>query len=293
MKKVHKSVLLSEIIKFLNPKRNENFVDATGGEGGHSLAILKKNLPEGKILIIERDRILYKKLEKIVDKRSDRAIIVNDNFKNLKKIIKKNDFKNISGILFDLGMCSWHLSESKRGFSFKKNETLDMRFDKRQKIRAVDIINKWPEKEIEHILKEYGEERNSKKITKNIIKERKKKLIITSDELAKIIEKASFKRGKIHPATRTFQALRIEVNDELENIKSVLPQAANALKKGGKLAVISFHSLEDRIVKIFFREEKNKKNIKILTKKPIMASKKEIFDNPKSRSAKLRVAEKI
>jgi len=302
----HIPVLTKEILDYLNPKSNENFIDATINGGGHTALILKRNKPKGKVLGVEADFELYQKLKlEIMEIRNpkseiqNRLILANDSFKNLKKIIKEKCpglEGNISGILFDLGMSSWQLEKSKRGFSFKKNEILDMRFDASQGLRAVDIINQWQEKEIQEVILEYGEERWARKIAKEIIRERKIKPIIETVRLANIIKRcvpANYERGRIHPATRTFQALRITVNQEIESLKEVLPQAIEVLKPKGRIAVISFHSLEDRIVKNFFRERSKENQIKIITKKLISPSFEEIRNNPRARSAKLRVAEKL
>jgi len=217
-------------------------------------------------------------------------ILVNDSYVNLAETVRKQRFKPVSGILFDLGFSSWHLEESGRGFSFEKNEPLDMRYNPENPLTAEKIVNNWSEREIEKILREYGEERFTKRIAREIIQERKIKPIKTTFQLVETIKKSTpiwYHHRRIHPATRTFQALRIAVNDELNNLKKALPQAVEILEKDGRLAVISFHSLEDRIVKNFFRE-----NLKILTKKPIRPSLEEIEINPRSRSAKLRVGQK-
>lgn len=287
---LHKSVLKDEVIGYLNPKPNENFIDANFGAGGHAKSILERTKPKGKLLGIELDKSL---LEKNKNEANERLILVNDNFKILKKIVRENDFKDVSGIIFDLGFSSWHIEKSERGFSFQKNEILDMRYDKSAGTTAMDILNKWREEEIEKVLKEYGQERFSRKIAKAIIERRKEKPIIKTFELVEVIKKVIPFQKRINPATRTFQALRIAVNEELENLKSVLPQALEILKPDGKIVVISFHSLEDKIVKNFFKEKKQKGEIEILTKKPIGPTNEEIKNNLRSRSAKLRAAIKI
>ena len=287
---MHKSVLKKQVLEYLDPRSNENFIDATFGLGGHSIDILKENKPEGKVLAIELDKELYKKA---VSKDIDRLVLINDSFKNLKKIVKENNFESVSGILLDLGFSSWHLEESGRGFSFKKNEPLDMRYSTDSELTAQEIVNQWSEKDIEKILKKYSQEKFGKRIAKNIIGQRKSKLIKTTFDLVEIIKKAVpswYQHKRIHFATKTFQALRITVNDELNNIRQALSDALEVLEKGGRLIVISFHSLEDRIVKNFF---KNQKSLNILTKKPIKPSKEEIINNPRSRSAKLRAAVKV
>jgi 16S rRNA (cytosine1402-N4)-methyltransferase len=304
---MHIPVLQKEVLEYLNPKPNENFIDATIGEGGHTAAILERNSPKGKVLGIELDPELYKRLK--VAEIKNRLILVNDSYVNLKEIVEKYKFKSISGILFDLGMSSWHLEESSRGFSFQKNEPLDMRYNPRNPLTAARIVNYYSSQEIEKILKEYGEERFAKKIAQKIIEIRKIKPIETTSQLAEIVKLATphwYHRKKIHPATRTFQAIRIAVNNELNNLEKVLPQAIEILNPGGRLVVISFHSLEDRIVKNFYRSRTGAQaklgravgglesiDLKILTKKPIKPSLGEIKINPASRSAKLRAAQKL
>lgn len=293
----HIPVLQKEVLEYLDPKPNENFIDCTIGEGGHTLAILEKNGPKGKVLGIEWDPELYKKLSRSdLDRLKARLILVNDNFANLEEIAKSQKFRSVSGILFDLGMSSWHLKESGRGFSFLKEEPLDMRYNPQNPLSAEKIVNYWSALEIEKILEIHGEERFSKQIAKYIISFREVKPIKTTSQLVEIIKKATpdwYHRRKIHPATKTFQALRIAVNDELNNLEKALPKALNILKPGGRIVVISFQSLEDRIIKNFLKEKAKENILKILTKKPIKPSLEEIKINPRSRSAKLRAAEKL
>jgi len=288
---MHISVLKKQVLEYLNPKPDENFIDATIGQAGHSLTILEQNKPKGKILGIELGKEVYKSL---LAKNIKRLVLVNDSYLNLKEIVEKKKFKNISGILFDLGFSSWHLENSGRGFSFKKNEPLDMRYTVLSKLTAKEIVNNWTEKEIEKILKKYSQEKFAKRISKRITEQRKLKPIKTTFDLIEIIKQSVpswYQHKRIHFATKTFQALRIAVNDELNNLKETLPQALEILEKGGRLVAISFHSSEDRIVKNFLKE--NFKSLRILTKKPIRSSKSEIINNPRSRSAKLRAAVKI
>lgn len=304
---MHIPVLQKEVLEYLDPKPNENFIDATFGGGGHSLAILEKTAPKGKILGIDQDPGIIKNLKPDVKYLllEKRLILACDNFVNLKEIIVKQRFKNISGILFDLGMSSWHLEVSKRGFSFLKKEPLDMRYSPQNPTSAEKLLNYWSREEIEKILREFGEERFSKEISEKIIETRKIKPIENTLQLVEIIKRAlpgrylhprrrtSPLRGrqKINPATRTFQALRIAVNNELNNLQKVLPQTLEVLEKNGRLAIISFHSLEDRIIKNFFREQTINNSLKILTKKPIVPTDEEIKINPRSRSAKLRAVQ--
>jgi len=291
--RIHKPVLLKETIKWLNVRKNKNYIDCTIGEGGHAIEILKRNGPKGKVLGIEIDPELYKKLKK---EKLKRLILVNDSYSNLREIVKKINFKKVYGILFDLGISSWHLEKSDRGFSFLRDEPLIMRYDNREGISAKEIINQWPEEQIYQILKNYGEEKFAKNIAKRICKERTKRKIERTSQLVEIIKRAVprwYLRRRLHFATKTFLALRIAVNKELENLKTALAQALEILEKEGRIVVISFHSLEDKIVKNFFKESEKIGEIKILTKHPIVPSKEEIQINPRSRSAKLRAAIKI
>lgn len=295
----HIPVLQQEVIQFLNPQPNKNYIDCTFGEGGHSLALLEKIKPNGKILAIEIDPVLYKKGLLKKKRLGERLILVNDSFVNLEKIVKKLNFQNVHGVLFDLGISSWHLEESGRGFTFKKDEPLLMRYNGKsnnQVLTAYKILNEWESEKIEKILKEYAQEKFAKRIAIEIEKARKKTPIETTFQLVEIIRKAVplvYQKRKIHFATKTFLALRIATNEEIENLKKGLEQALRILEKKGRLAVISFHSTEDKIVKEFFRERKKRGELKILTKKPIIPSNEEVIKNPRSRSAKLRVGEKL
>jgi len=291
--RTHQPVLRKEILQYLDPNPNENFIDATVSEMGHAIPILDRTKPNGKILGIEWDSEIIEKsrLQIKNSQLGERITLVNDSYINLEKIVEKYKFGPVNGILFDIGMSSWHLENSNKGFSFLKDELLDMRYNSTNELSATEIVNNWKESEIERVLREYGEEKFSKRISKEIAKERKTKLIKTTFQLVEIIEKAipfKHQRERIHFATRTFQALRIAVNDELNNLSKTLPQIMKILAPKGKIAIISFHSLEDRIVKNFFKEEKER--LVSLTKKPIIPTQEEIKVNPRSRSAKLRVA---
>lgn len=291
---MHVPVLLTEVIKYLNPQNNENFIDCTVGAGGHSLAILEKISPKGKLLAIDLDP---KSLQLLKSKINENIILVHGNFKDLKKLVQKKNFGPINGILFDLGLSSWQIEKSGRGFSFKKNEPLNMAFAK-QILTAKQIINTWPEKELLNIFYKYGEEKYSRRIAKEIIQEREVKPIKTTFQLRDIVLRVApssrNRRGQeSRVLARIFQALRIAVNNELESLKQGLEQALEILESEGRLVVISFHSLEDRIVKNFFRENKKDGILEILTKKPITASEDEINKNSRSRSAKLRAAIKL
>lgn len=291
---MHIPVLLNEVLEYLNPQPNENFIDCTINGGGHSLEIVKRIKPDGKILGIDWDREVLNELEnKLGQEEKKNFILACDNYANLKSIVEEKNFYPVNGILFDLGMSSWNLEESGRGFSFFKDEPLDMRYSAEQTLTAKEIINKWPEQELVRIFKEFGEEKRARAIARSIVWHRQKSPVEKTTELVEIIKKAVPARNKyfkMHPATRVFQVLRIAVNDELENLKSGLAQAVEILALRGRIAVISFHSLEDRIVKNFFKEKARTGEIKILTKKPVVPSEEEINQNPRARSAKLRAA---
>jgi len=295
---MHIPVLLKETIGYLDPKENENFIDATLGQAGHSQEILKRNGPLGKVLGIEQDQeILKATIETLKDSGyGKRIILVNDNFVNLKEIVERENFLKVKGIIMDLGVSSWHFEESGRGFTFLKDEPLIMTLDKEKGPNAKEIINSWSQEDLEKIFRDFGQERFSKRIAENIVLKRKIQPIETTFELIEIIKKsvpASYERGRINPATRIFMALRIAANKELANLENALPQGIDILEKGGKLVVISFHSLEDRLVKNIFREQEKQGTVKILTKKPVEAGSEELKINQRSRSAKLRVVQKI
>ena len=297
---IHVPVLLKEIIQYLDPRPNENFVDCTIGSGGHAFEILKYTEPNGKLLGIDWDAAAIQNLDQKIkvkdEKNKERIILVHDNYVNLKNIILKYNFLNIHGILADLGFSLDQIEQSGRGFSFMRDEPLDMRYNQDGGLTAKEIINNWLQEDIEKILENYGEERFAKRIAENIIQERKFVPIETTLQLVEIIRNsvsAPYRYEKIHFATRTFQALRIMVNNELINLEKFLPQAIEVLNKNGRLGIISFHSIEDRIVKKFFKEKSQENILEKLTKKPIFPSEEEILKNRKSRSAKLRVIKKI
>jgi len=302
--------MVKEVLEYLQPQANENFIDCTLGGGGHAREILRRTSPRGKLLGIDLDPKAIGAARANLKEFEKRIILVNDNYKNLERIIYDTGFNKINGILLDLGLSSYELEDQSRGFSFKKSAFLDMRFGSTKKT-AADVINQYKEEELMRIFKEYGEERYAKQIAKAIAAQRKKKPITTTDQLVSLIEKIyknKPKPRKIHVATKVFQALRIEVNNEINNLKKILPVALDVLEQGGRLVVISFHSLEDRIVKNFFRQESrdcicpaealecrclHKARLKILTKKIVLREDSETILNPKSRSAKLRAALKI
>jgi 16S rRNA (cytosine1402-N4)-methyltransferase len=291
--KIHKPVLLKEVIECLNVEKNRNYIDCTIGEGGHTIEILKRNGPKGKVLGIEIDPELYKKLK---EEGLERLILVNDSYSNLKEIVGREKFQNVYGILFDLGISSWHIEKSGRGFSFLRDEPLIMKYNPSGGISAKEIVNQWPKERIAQILKDFGHEKFAEKIAKKICEEREKRKIERTFQLVNVIKKAVpvwYQKRKIHFATKTFLALRIFVNQELENLKIALPKALEILERGGRLVVISFHSLEDKIVKDFLKKMEKEGKLKILTKKPIVPTIEEIKQNPRSRSAKLRAGVKL
>lgn len=295
---MHISVLKNEVIDIFNPQPNQNYIDCTFGQGGHTFAILEKTKEKGKIIAFDLSKDQTNKNQKAKEYIAEgRLKIVNKNFVNLKKVIKKEKFGNVDGILFDLGFSSWHLELSGRGFAFQNDEPLDMRYDNlNQKLTALEIVNSWSADEICQLLKEYGDERYARLITNKIREVRKREKIYRTKDLVKIIENSvpgEYRRRKIHCATKTFQALRIAVNDELNNLKIALPQALEILKKGGIIITIAFHSLEDRIIKNYFRDEAKKGRAKLLFKKPLIPTDEEIRKNPRSRSAKLRAVMKL
>jgi len=296
---VHISVLTKEVIECLNPQPGENFIDGTGGAAGHTLAILEKSAPGGKVLFFDWDSEAIAQAKEIIagknDKLSERVIFINDSYANIAEAVKKEKIAPVHGILLDLGMSSDQLEASGRGFSFLRDEPLDMRYSENQELTAREILNQWDKLSIQEVLQNYGEEPFARKISEEIIKNRQIQPILNTSELVGVVAKAiprKFQYGRIHFATRIWQALRIAVNDELGNLERFLLQAVDILESDGRLAIISFHSLEDRIVKNFFRDLAKAGRAKLLTKKPITPIEEEIRQNPRSRSAKLRILEK-
>jgi len=280
-----------EVIEALDPKIGGIYVDATTGVGGHSEQILELIGPQGKLIGIDKDG---ESLRLTGQRLSEKGIVLKrGNFSEMQNILAQEGIRKVHGILFDLGVSMLQLKNFERGFSFLSQEPLDMRMDRRQALSAWEIVNTYPEKKLEEILREYGEERRARSIAKRIVMARKTSQINTCSELTKLIERVYGRRGRMHPATRTFQALRIEVNDELGQLRAGLDASVQLLKTGGRLCVISYHSLEDRIVKRFMVDNARQDVLKIITKKPKTPGAKELRNNPSSRSAKLRAAEKI
>lgn len=289
---MHIPVLLNEVIEFLQPFSGGVFVDATVGTGGHAEKIVASLGEKGLLIGIDMDEKSLSLARDRLRAYGDRVILKKGNFKDIEEIIKGEGISEVDGVLFDLGLSSYQIEDAGRGFSFSKEGPLDMRFDMEGDIKAFDIINSYPENRIREIIKTYGEESRASAIARAIVKRRAVAPIRTTTELSEIIRSVVRKTSRIHPATKTFQALRIFVNDELNNLSQGIKGALSILKEGGRICVISFHSLEDRIVKEIFKKKASEEIIRIITKKPIVPSKIEITENPRSRSAKLRVAEK-
>ncbi|MEW6102767.1 MAG: 16S rRNA (cytosine(1402)-N(4))-methyltransferase RsmH [bacterium] len=285
---MHLPVMKDEALSLIDVAEGKWYVDCTIGLGGHSQAILEKG---GCVIGIDQDIEALEMAMENLYLWKERVIFKRGNFRDVKEILDSMGISSVSGFLYDLGLSSHQIDSPERGFSFMNDAFLDMRMDKRNPIKAKDIINRSKEKELYRIIKEYGEEPRARKIAKAIVSNRP---IKTTQELSSLIMKAYYgKRGKIHPSTRTFQAIRIAVNDELNALKESLDQILPFLSKNGRVCVISFHSLEDRIVKEAFKKWKEEGIFNILTKKPIRPSFEEIRRNPRARSAKLRGGEKI
>lgn len=307
----HVSVMLKECIDALNVKNGGIYFDGTLGGGGHTYEILKKSAPDGKVIATDLDDYAIERAKERLSEFGDRLTVIKDNFKNFPEIKDRLDIEGFDGIILDLGVSSFQLDDRSRGFSYlKSDEKLDMRMDKSSPFSAETVVNEYKESDLKRIISEYGEERFAGKIAANIVAERKKNAITTVGQLNYIIEKsipAKFKHDG-HPSKRTFQAIRIEVNGELDGLYETVIAMTRGLKKGGRIAILTFHSLEDRIVKRAFRELETdcicdkslpvcvcgkKREATIITKHPITASEEEISLNSRAKSAKLRVAERV
>ncbi len=305
----HISVLYRESIEALSPRDGASYIDCTTGAGGHAEGILEAAGPGARLLGLDADPDALAIARQRLARFGDRVTLVNVNFRTLAETARENGFVPADGVLMDLGLSSMQLDRSPRGFSFQRDEPLDMRFDPRQTVTAADIVNGADELELRKILYEYGEESFAAAIARAIVRRRSTRRIETTKELAEVVARVMGpRRGGKHSATKTFQALRIAVNEELQSLREALPQALGVLAKGGRLAVISFHSLEDRIVKEFMRQEASpcicppglpvcvcgkRPTVRLISRKPIVPGAEEIDRNPRARSAKLRVAEKI
>lgn len=293
---LHRPVLLAEVLGCLNLSPGKVIVDCTVGGGGHAEVILEKILPGGFLVGIDRDTDALGFARKRLNRYRGCFQLVHGNFKDIELILRDTNVSHVDGFLFDLGLSSYQLFDIGRGFSFRSDGPLDMRVDRAQKLTAYNLVNHLDEDALVRLLQDYAQERFAKSIARQIILSRKRKNIHTTTELVGLILKAmprKHKSGRLHPATRTFQALRIAVNNELENLSSGLDNALNVLSKGGRLAVISFHSLEDRIAKNKLRHFAKENRLILINRKPIVPSRAEVLNNPRARSAKLRIAEKI
>lgn len=302
---MHIPVLYQEVIDYLKPGSGSRFIDATVGGGGHSLGLLEASTPNGIVLALDRDPMAIEFARQRLKEFTDRVIFANTSYEHMSEVASLHGISRVDGVLMDLGLSSRQLADRNRGFSFQEDGPLDMRFDTRSGQTAAELINTMPQKEIASILRDYGDVRSSNRLAKVIVKGRP---IETTFQLAELVLKESHRRGKIHPATRIFQALRIAVNNELDLLREGLVTAVEVLKTGGRLAVISFHSLEDRIVKQFIRAQSQdcvcppeyptcmcdaQPTLRAVHRKVIRPSDEEVQNNPRSRSAKMRVAEKI
>ncbi|MFO0718972.1 MAG: 16S rRNA (cytosine(1402)-N(4))-methyltransferase RsmH [Candidatus Paceibacterota bacterium] len=295
---IHKSVLLQQSVDGLDLKKGDVFVDATLGGGGHSEAVCSITQGEATIIGIDADPKAIERSEKRLSKMKCKTFFKQSNFRHIDKVLSEVGINQIDKILFDLGLSSQEIQESGRGFTFQKNEPLLMTFSaelKPEDLTAREIVNTWDQENIETIIKSYGEERYAKRIARMIVENRARKPIETTFDLVEIIKMATpikYHHGKIHPATRTFQALRMTVNDEVRALSEALEKAFEYLKPSGRIAVISFHSIEDRIVKHYFKKLIDEGRAERITKKPITPTTEEITENPRSRSAKLRIISK-
>ncbi|MDP7556771.1 MAG: 16S rRNA (cytosine(1402)-N(4))-methyltransferase RsmH [Nitrospinaceae bacterium] len=310
MQKHHESVLAKEILQHLHPREDGLIVDGTLGNGGHTELILKNTAPGLRVLGIDRDEQAIERAGKRLAPFRNRVTLVHGNFSDIKNILKKANVMNVDGLLLDLGVSSPQLDSPERGFSFMRNGPLDMRMDSTQKTTAADLLVKLSDEELVLVIKEYGEERFAKRIVRAIRKAQEQNPITTTLQLSNIVSGVTHtpRPAKIHPATRTFQALRIAVNNELEHIKSTLSDSLGILSASARIMVISFHSLEDRIVKNFFKDEEkgcicpprlpvcacgHKTRLKIITRRPVTPASEEVKRNPRASSSKLRVAERV
>ncbi len=285
----HQPVMLREVLEFLQVERGGIFVDCTTGEGGHSEGILKKLPPDGMLVCIDRDEEMLKVAKERLGE-DPRVKFLKGNFSQITSLLGGLGVEGVDGVLFDLGVSYAQINLPQRGFSFRQDGPLDMRMDKSQPLTAHMLVNRLSEKELAELFRKYGEEKFARRIASAIVKRRRGREITSTLELAEIIRQVVKRRSHIHPATRAFMALRIAVNQELEELESALPQAIALLKKGGRIVVLSYHSLEDRITKRSFMLHEEVLNI--LTPKPLRPSKEEVAVNPKARSARFRAGER-
>jgi 16S rRNA (cytosine1402-N4)-methyltransferase len=292
IERIHRPVLLAEVLQYLDPRPSGVYIDGTLGLGGHSLAILRQSSPEGRVIGFEWDEAAIRYSRQRLADFTDRVTIVRRNFAEISACLTEVGIAEADGLLIDIGMSSLQLDMGERGFSFQRDEPLDMRMDNRGEVTAASLLADCREEELANIFFYYGEERQARPIAAEIVRFRQEEKIITSKQLAKVVAQAvprRFHPKKIHVATKVFQALRIAVNTELENLARILDEGPGLLKPGARFCVISFHSLEDRMVKRKFRDHPE---LDILTPQPVMAGAAEIAINPRARSARLRVAQK-
>jgi 16S rRNA (cytosine1402-N4)-methyltransferase len=287
--------MLEEAVGSLSLKKGGVVIDCTVGGGGHSLKILQAIRPGGRLIGVDQDADALKIASATLTGAGADVTLVNDNFRNIDRILSQALIKEVDAVILDLGVSSYQLEDAARGFSIRNDGCLDMRMDRSGALTAYDIVNGYSEPELSRIIKDYGEERAHNSVARYIVQARQKKPVDSTRELAEIIRRAAgprYTNSKIDPATRTFQAIRIKVNDELGSLEDGLKRAIFWLKDGGRIAVISFHSLEDRIVKCLFKGYAQLGILKIITKKPLTPSRDELYNNPRSRSAKMRIAER-
>ncbi len=291
----HRPVLVHEVLEFLSPASGATIVDCTLGMGGHSLAMLPRLMPLGGVIAIERDAQALELAKARLVEFAPHVECVHGNFRDLPTIVQRLGRDTVNGLIADLGMSSLHVEHPHRGFSFLQEGPLDMRMDSQESVTAASLIQRLSQRELTQLLWTYGEERWASRIARRIVETRRTHPLETTTQLARLVERAVPRRGTrgIHPATRTFQALRIAVNDELGALKHLLDVLPEVLAPGGRAVIISFHSLEDRLVKQAFRQGAQADIFRLLTKKPIRPSQTEIAANPRSRSAKLRAVERL
>ena len=294
---LHQSVLVSEVLEWLRPRTGKVYIDGTVGLGGHAARILESSAPDGRLIGFDKDEEALSEAHRVLSRFGERAMLIHDDFKNIPLYREAMGGKKAHGILLDLGVSSLQLNKAERGFSFLRQGPLDMRMDRRSALTAKEIVNRFSPEKLLEILWTFGEERFARRIVSRLVEARSKKPIESTGELEAIVRKAVPARiragRRIHPATRTFQALRIAANGEMKSLESFLSTAPDLLEKEGRLAILSFHSLEDRAVKTAFRELRRQKAGRVLTPKPLSPSPEETDSNPRSRSAKLRVFEKM
>lgn len=287
----HIPVMLEEVLSYINVKKGNKYIDATLGAGGYAKAILQKG---GEVLGIDQDPRALEIARRNLSACPGPFKLINSNFSKIGKVARENGFEKVSGIVFDLGFASFQINDPSRGISFLKDGPLDMRMDPNLGVTAADLINTLPKQELNRVFTEYGGEPNSWAITQAVVKRREQSLFHTTTDLANVTKAVSHgAKSKIHPATRVFQALRIAVNTEMDNLQSALGQTTELLESGGRLIMVSFHSGEDRIVKNFLSDQENQGKMIILTKKPTKPTTEEISNNPRARSAVLRYAELV